>query len=736
MSENKSFDETIIKANLNELAHTFVRELGLACRKVAIYGRQHPMAQRAIEKPFFALDKIFRFRNHANLNRYQGELYALNIALKPSVFTDEIDSYMKVFEAEAILFNRKVTIHELGAFIGHFVKKVALSDYENLLHTYLEKNNITSIEVNTARAFKFFESQRKYRGNVLGDYSVKHLVEEQLGNTIELLIDINTSGQEALDARGIDFTLEVVNSVIPEKFAAFSKGAVIKTLTNLIDLLHQQQSRSQQETLMRTYKSLYSLVDYHPQRDAIVADLEEYLSAHKLPPDITKELSSPVGAIRVASIEQIDDILGDFFSSERKYTLDDFCQAFQRLLKTGQREKAADIMDAMLGKLASPEREARQNALQLLVCSIGLMNHVTDRYVVESMIRLITADLSRHVETYEYSEVIWKLAEWCLAARHFELLAELMAALAQQRHFEGEVTVYDSMAVKKVYEYINRREIIDDLINNMIKADYETSRHIRRVLVALGSEEVAAALAEIISHPIRQVRQQALKVLAELGKASLNVFSRILFDDTMFEREGNRLELPDSKWYIIRNSIFVLGSLGDPAGIVPLRLRFDDSDVRVRREIISALEKIGGEDACDMLVLMADDSVKEIRERAVQAVGAIGTPDIVPQLIDLIRRNPAVALRSIQALGRIGGDEARTFLSDLLKNDAELAALASGKTSKEELRVAIIQALGRIGDKKAIETIKGYKENLSASQKLFFKKSPVNKVISEILSRH
>ena len=161
------------------------------------------------------------------------------------------------------------------------------------------------------------------------------------------------------------------------------------------------------------------------------------------------------------------------------------------------------------------------------------------------------------------------------------------------------------------------------MIDEMIRSDHETACCLRRILIAIGSEEVAVALSHIISHPLRQVRQHALRVLGELGKASQAVFARILADESMFEREDGRHELADNKWYVVRNSIFVLGTLKDTGGVLALRRRLNDSDVRVRREIVTALEKIGGEDACDLLLLMAADSVREIRERAVVAVGLI-----------------------------------------------------------------------------------------------------------------
>jgi HEAT repeat protein len=161
-----------------------------------------------------------------------------------------------------------------------------------------------------------------------------------------------------------------------------------------------------------------------------------------------------------------------------------------------------------------------------------------------------------------------------------------------------------------------------------------------------------------------------------------------------------------------------------------------DSDVRIRREIVSALEKIGGEEAVDLLVLMAEDTDREIREKAVIAVGVIGITDSAPLLIDVAKRNPSESIRIVNALGKLGGHEARTFLTSVLDSEERLTELAGGLVSKDELRVAIIRALGKIGYQEAIDSIRKFKDQLSTAQKIFFKQSSLQKTIADVLSRY
>ena len=77
----------------------------------------------------------------------------------------------------------------------------------------------------------------------------------------------------------------------------------------------------------------------------------------------------------------------------------------------------------------------------------------------------------------------------------------------------------------------------------------------------------------------------------------------------------------------------------------------------------------------------------------------------------------------------------RDFLSELLADEDKLTEFAKGRVSRDDLRLAVVRALGAMGDTKALEQIKKYQENLTATQKIFFKNSAINKAVSDILSR-
>jgi len=273
-------------------------------------------------------------------------------------------------------------------------------------------------------------------------------------------------------------------------------------------------------------------------------------------------------------------------------------------------------------------------------------------------------------------------------------------------------------------------------MNELLKGDCQNTKYIKNIFAAINSEDAAYSLSLVISHESRQVRMNILKILAEMGKPALRICAGILSDDVYFAPESGRREIPDDKWYIVRNAIFVLGSLEDPEGCHALRKRISVDDIRVKLAIVAALEKIKDESAADLLIVLADDNDREVREAAIIAVGLNAQADIVPELINLAEKRNTEIISIISTLGKLGGVKAREFLSMLLVDNNLLSKYTSNRSSRDDIKLAIIKALGRIGDSESMETVKNFSSSLSSTQKIFFGGSKISRIAEDILKRN
>ncbi|MEK7774589.1 MAG: HEAT repeat domain-containing protein, partial [Candidatus Zixiibacteriota bacterium] len=661
-----------------------------------------------------------------NFQLQSGRLHVLNFRLKESVFTDELVQYMQIQEMNCFLIEQIITIAEFNRWMDRFVRRVNLSQADQHMSAWLAKTGIHSLEINSERVFNLFEQSRHYRGDVDGDFAIKTIIANALGDSPDTLADILLRGQSALDQRSIDFDLDLIHYVIPERVASIS----IEALTDMVSKA-EKAAEAGDESAKQRWQALNRLLDYHPKKTNAL-----HPSSRPSSKDFTATTSNAIEGARSEAADKVCSVIATI----KQGLLPDVSTAgfgddFARLLRTGQSGLAATVCGDLLDTMLNGDSSVRQKALELLLAVVRQIDCTADSELIESITQKLRTVFSSRTETYEMADVVLELAVRSILNRSFTHGAKLVSMLSGRRRYAFSGIEYDSIAIKRIADGLSRAEVLDILVDELIRADHATAGQLRDVFVGIGTEAVAMALSKIISHPIRQVRQQSLRILAELGKSSLSVFCQVVNDDSLFLRDSGRRELPDAKWYVVRNSMFVLGSLRDPYAIAPLRLRISDADVRVRREIVSALEKIGGDDAVDMLVLMAEDSDKEIREAAVATFGIVASQESIPLLIDLVQRIPSLTHRVVAALGKIGGEVAEEYLLKLLDDSDRQAQMVTGGQSREEIRLAIIKALGQIGNPKALTRIKEFQNSLTTTQKIFFKNSPLQKVITDILSR-
>ncbi len=737
-----NYTEKDLNTNLSELAHEILRELFIAAKKVSVYSSSHPLSRKAIGGPFMLMDKIFNFKKYFNMHISSGHLHLLNIRVKQSTFAEQIMDYMQILDIHDILFEDGMTADQLAMFLERFVKRLPATDYQNLMVTHLAKNKIDTIHINSETGFRLFENGRRFRAELIADFSVRSIVSQSFSDDLEnlsnLLADEYLPVGEFIARHNIDYYYDLVAYLIPEIISSMEAGDILGLLSKRVadSLGNVSNSDSPERVELNELKNLITALNYHAEREDIIAKLGDVFVEYNISKEILTLLLPETSVIKIESSEEIDQFLYVTFNKVLPgHRLEDFPDLFGRLLRTGQQSKAKSVVNILVNHLAGSDLDLREKALILLRSVLGTYKRATADFLGLHIIEKLNEYISEGNETFEFSDMIWEFAQIALSGRDYKSLSAICDILQKKRTCEDGIWSFESLAAKKSIEELDRREVIAQLVLDLIGDPYENVQYIKNILITIGSENAALALANIISHESRQVRQHVLKILSEMGKSALNVFSEVMKYDSYFEREEGKRELPDEKWYIVRNSIFVLKSLQDPDACRALEIRINDPDTRVRRDIIGALEKIGGEKAADILMIMADDHDREIRQAAIIAVGFVSTSDRVPELISLARKRPSEIVDVITALGKLGGPDAKNFLSNLLTDKQLISQFTSGYSSKDEVKVAVLKALGRIGDSDSIKKIKEFDKSLSGTQKIFFGGSKINKTIQDILNR-
>lgn len=211
------------------------------------------------------------------------------------------------------------------------------------------------------------------------------------------------------------------------------------------------------------------------------------------------------------------------------------------------------------------------------------------------------------------------------------------------------------------------------------KRDDAAAAQVRRSLDRLAGESTAALLADLLptldDAETAQVRELVERLgeplrralLTALGEEEDRARRRVLFDFLVSLSAGvvddARALLADERWYVVRNMIGLLRSVGNATAVPDLRGCLRHADPRVRSEALRALAELDAHPSADLLVPLLDDEDPRVATLAVQALGQTGRggePRALEPLLDLVTpldplgRNRELRVRALLALGEAG----------------------------------------------------------------------------------
>jgi HEAT repeat protein len=253
-------------------------------------------------------------------------------------------------------------------------------------------------------------------------------------------------------------------------------------------------------------------------------------------------------------------------------------------------------------------------------------------------------------------------------------------------------------------------------------------------LVRIGAPAVEPLIAALQDEK-DAVRQAAVKVLGEIGDARVveGLLTR-LEDESWIVRgsaaealgrigdaravEGLLTQLEDEDEGVRGSAAEALGRIGDARAIGGLLARLEDKDPSVRWMAAEALGRIGDARAMEPLTAALQDSDGDVRRAATEALVKIGAPAVGPLTTALKNEKDAVRHAAAEALEQIGWrpdwSEAGAIYW-IMKREwgkcVEIGApaveplIAALKNRNKDVRQAATEALGKIGDARAVEPL-------------------------------
>jgi HEAT repeat protein len=245
-----------------------------------------------------------------------------------------------------------------------------------------------------------------------------------------------------------------------------------------------------------------------------------------------------------------------------------------------------------------------------------------------------------------------------------------------------------------------------------------------QALLRLSTPEVLAFLIDVLCTRDRPkaIREKIMRILVFLQdrtvaplmerlSAEKNAQARKLLAETLV-RQGLVAvpqllpSLQDERWYVVRNTVAILGQIGDTRTVTHLRPLLWHGDLRIAREAARAMIRIGGPQAAKALVQLLQEGPEELYPQAILALGAMKDAAAVPCLMkivkkrDLMMKGVDLKVGAIKALGRIGSPEAIPFLERLARR-----RVLWQRARFNSLRIQAIKALGQIGSESSVAVL-------------------------------
>jgi hypothetical protein len=266
----------------------------------------------------------------------------------------------------------------------------------------------------------------------------------------------------------------------------------------------------------------------------------------------------------------------------------------------------------------------------------------------------------------------------------------------------------------------------------------ERKRLARKILSVAGSESVVNLLGEIMDSGQEMEEKIFEDFVRFLDKNALVPFMKILGE--LKSIQGRKIVidalvvlgikdiatlakgLTDSRWYVVRNIIYILRKIGDKRAVDYLLKTVRHGDIRVKKEVIRALGELGGTGVLQTLRDCLEDPEIQVRSAALRALGSMRAEApkriIINKIADKNFKEKGFEEKKeyFEVLSQWKDEEVFNFVVGILKKRTFFR-----RTKTDESRACAAYSLGLLGNRDALAVLNKYRvENNKVMQEFVF----------------
>jgi HEAT repeat protein len=379
------------------------------------------------------------------------------------------------------------------------------------------------------------------------------------------------------------------------------------------------------------------------------------------------------------------------------------------------------LLKQLLIGVSTNDLDTRQRSLRLSIEALQTLADGSFWEIRDAFIKAILSHVHMSNVGYEIVELIGKLIESAIELNRWielKICTQTLRAMA-----EDTSDFKNKKALAQIEDIIESSVTTDILLDAVISGKGDIELH--ESLAALKSPHVVVAILDKIDHEDKSVRARVIKALITMGRAAGSDVTAMLAG-LVGAGESN----DDKTWYKLRNLIRVLGQVGYIEALPYFEVMAGWNQTRLKHEIITACEDLKSPATGIVLSKLAVDKSPEIRKAATIALGMSGFADMLKFINNLIYDPRSDKVLLVKALARIKGSRARNILIDLYEDEEYYNNLNIPKKDQEQIKLAILKALSKIGDDVAKCKIELYGSKYKGG---FFKKDVLSETATILL---
>ncbi len=684
MNDNEQMD-------LKKISLDIVRELYSASRKLVMYPLGHPQTNETLKKSLERMNEVFAVKRSFSLQVFSNRLAAEGILLEESVFVNGLLLDLKRHELESVMFLSELLLGDLYHFLSKLLD--SKSPLPNYFQKFLDSKGISTININVARPPTLYDFNSAGHALANTRFMVSHRIQELVRSNprlAALFYSGSVAGDKVLtEFCGVDLRAGYVKSRMSEIISAMSDEELAELFSEIARSGVRDRSEPDQK-LLRGLAQLWNDCSDRADKNDFWLLIHERLKESGIKGPLLEQVFDKSTLTRV-------NILSDFDELEIQLRQESAARVDAVLLRTtakkllaaGMDQRVESMFKLCLNWLNSPIEETRQKGARLLTEIIYI---TLENQKWESTSKLIKEILCGAVSSKSGTEIVELIEKAVEIAAMNGRWAELKYALQSLKGLAGDTRSNKEMAAAAKLAALRQSSVLLDILSEAVISGKGGS-DLYDSIATLGSPKLASIFIEKVDCPGKETRARLIRALAAMGKEAGPQATESL-STVIGAGEKN----DDRTWWRIRNLLRILGTIKYQEAIPYFEIVAGWKQKRIKLELIGTLEALQSPIAGPLLSRLAEEKDVEIRRAAIAAMGNSGHPDMAGYLKNLLLMEKTDHLPIIASLGRLGGAKARDILIDFYENDDHIQSLELGKKEEDNLRMAIIKSLSKIGD--------------------------------------